>query len=300
MTHLKISIVTPSFNQEEFLEQTILSVSKQKYPNLEYIVIDGGSSDSSLEIIKKYSSVINYWVSEKDNGHGDGLNKGFSVSTGEIMGWINSDDMLTSWSLRTVEEIFSKFPHVHWIQGFTSSWNRTGQMTWAGRNPKNIYDYLIGDYAWIQQESVFWRRSLWEKAGGAISTDMKFMVDGELWSRFFLYEQLYTVDCVLGGWRSYGINRASQNYLECLKEMEGAIEKMRSKCLSQVLATAEELLRYKNLARSRAALKTIGSGNTVKILAKTAAKKVFMNACYRTISWDLESNSWVEKTIPFR
>ena len=166
MNHPKISIITPSFNQEEFIEDTLRSVVLQEYPNLEYIVIDGGSSDHSVDIIRNYSDKISYWTSEHDGGHGAGLNKGFKQSTGEIMGWINSDDLLTSWSLRSVAEIFTKFPHVNWIQGFTSSWNRQGQMTGSSRNPKNIYDYLTGNYAWIQQESVFWRRSLCDKAGG--------------------------------------------------------------------------------------------------------------------------------------
>ena len=92
-TQLKISIVTPSFNQAQFLEYTLKSVIDQNYPNLEYFVIDGGSSDSSIDIIKKYSDRITNWVSEKDKGHGNAINKGFQESTGEIMAWINSDDL---------------------------------------------------------------------------------------------------------------------------------------------------------------------------------------------------------------
>ena len=88
----KISIVTPSYNQGDFLEQTILSVLNQNYPNLEYIIIDGGSTDKSMEIIKKYEKYISYWISEKDNGQADAIKKGFRKSSGEIFAWINSDD----------------------------------------------------------------------------------------------------------------------------------------------------------------------------------------------------------------
>ena len=108
MKYPKISIVTPSFNQAEFLEQTICSVLNQNYPNLEYIIIDGGSTDGSVEIIKKYADKFTYWVSEKDNGQYDAINKGFSHTTGDIMGWINSSDIYYPWTLSMIAEIFEK------------------------------------------------------------------------------------------------------------------------------------------------------------------------------------------------
>jgi glycosyltransferase involved in cell wall biosynthesis len=89
----KITIVTPSFNQGEFLEETIQSVLNQGYPNLEYIIIDGGSTDKSVDIISKYSKELSYWVSEKDNGQSEAINKGFRKATGEIVTWLNSDDL---------------------------------------------------------------------------------------------------------------------------------------------------------------------------------------------------------------
>jgi glycosyltransferase involved in cell wall biosynthesis len=114
MIHLpKISIVTPSFNQGMFLEKTILSVLEQGYPNLEYIIIDGGSSDNSVEIIKKYEKHLAYWESEPDQGQSHAINKGFERATGEIFGWLNSDDWyaIERWWMRTVI-LFLGYPNV--------------------------------------------------------------------------------------------------------------------------------------------------------------------------------------------
>lgn len=160
MLYPKISIITPSYNQGEFLEQTLQSVICQSYPNLEYIVVDGGSSDNSLAIIKKYEPWLHRWCSEPDGGHASALKKGFKWSSCEIMCWINSDDMLAPWSLKAVADIFMRFPHVNWIQGYASAWCSSGFMTSSYPNNRCIYDFLVSSNSFIQQESTFWRRSL--------------------------------------------------------------------------------------------------------------------------------------------
>ena len=198
----KITIITPVYNQVDYLEATIQSVINQNYPNLEYIVIDGGSTDGTLEIIKSYQSHITKWVSEPDKGMYDALNKGFCLSTGDVMGWINSDDVLLPQSLFNVARLFTELPQVSWIQGLNCVIDLKGQIV-KMVIPKrfSLIRILNGDYRWIQQESAFWRRSLWDKSGGHLHNDLKLAGDFELWFRFFQYEKLFYVNIPFGAWR---------------------------------------------------------------------------------------------------
>jgi len=207
----KISIVTPSFNQGQFLEETILSVIGQGYPNLEYILIDGGSTDNSAEIIRKYEGRLAYWVSESDGGMYEAIQKGFAKSTGEIMGWINSDDILHRNALFTIAELFT-LPGVSWIQGIPNVIDEKGRLVQTiNLGPWSELRFYTDDYC-IQQESTFWRRELWNNAGGYISTEYKLAGDYELWSRFFHHAKLFTPSCMLGGFRLRRENQLSLNW----------------------------------------------------------------------------------------
>lgn len=198
----KISIVTPSYNQADFLESTIRSVLGQHYTNLEYIVIDGGSIDGSVEIIERYASDFAYWVSERDGGHANALNKGFARTTGEIMGWINSDDILQQGALSLLAEIFTEFSEIEWLTGQRSYIDPAGRTVLAYHPPRySRLGFLAGDYRWIQQESTYWRRKLWEKAGGYVSEAYQMAVDFELWVRFFRCARLYNMDGLIGSFR---------------------------------------------------------------------------------------------------
>lgn len=199
----KISIITPNYNQAKYLEETILSVLNQGYPNLEYIIIDGGSTDNSVEIIKKYSDRLAYWESVPDKGMYDAIQKGFARSSGEIMAWINSDDMYQSRSFFTVAEIFQKFSQVNWLLGFPSVYDAQSRIVECPHTLRqwSKYDIYIGQYRWIQQESIFWRRSLWDKAGSKIDASLKYAGDFELWNRFFHIDHLYVTTAILSGFR---------------------------------------------------------------------------------------------------
>jgi len=121
-----ISIVTPSFNQAPFLEECIDSILSQNYPNLEYIIMDGGSTDGSVEIIKKYARHLTYWQSQPDGGQYAAINEGFTKTTGEIMAWLNSDDKLHSGSLKIVGGVFKHFEGIDWLTGRPTAWDENG------------------------------------------------------------------------------------------------------------------------------------------------------------------------------
>src|SRR5882757_8097497 len=172
MSFPKISVVTPSFNQGNFLEETILSVLDQQYPNLEYIIIDGGSTDNSVEIIKKYEKQLAYWVSESDDGMYYALQKGMSKTTGDIMTWINSDDLLSPKSLFWVADLFERYLRIEWIGGSVCLLDEESNIVYTmGQKHRNRFSYYLKDYRYVQQEGTFWRRQLWEKTGSHISTE---------------------------------------------------------------------------------------------------------------------------------
>lgn len=208
-TFPKISIVTPSFNQAEHLELTLKSVLDQGYPNLEYIVIDAGSVDGSVDIIRKYSDRLAYWVSEPDKGHADGINKGFARATGEIMGWVNSSDVYFPWTLDTVAQVFSDVTEARWITGISTELVEGIGPQDVSVGSRNLYDFLSGNYRWIQQESIFWKRELWDSVGGSLNVNAKFACDFELWLRFFKRTRLYAVNTILAGFRYHEDGRSS-------------------------------------------------------------------------------------------
>jgi glycosyltransferase involved in cell wall biosynthesis len=177
----KISIITPSYNQGQYIEETILSVINQDYPNIEYIVMDGGSNDQTVEIIKKYESKITYWVSEKDKGQADAINKGFARATGDILCWLNSDDYFFDGTLKFVAEklnankkeiLFGEVDHIY-----------EPQKTIKHSNAKNKFDnYNLELYDYIIQPGSFWTKKVWEEIG-ALDQDFHFVFDWDWFVR---------------------------------------------------------------------------------------------------------------------
>jgi glycosyltransferase involved in cell wall biosynthesis len=228
---LKISIVTPSYNQGGFLHETIDSVLSQQDPNLEYVIIDGGSTDGSVDLIKQHARSLTYWVSEPDQGHYDAINKGFSHTTGDIMAWINSDDKYLPGAFSVVRDIFTQFPDIQWLSTVQAlGWNANGQATSinfsGGFNRTSFFKGgnlpTKGSFQrrFIQQESTFWRRSLWEQAGGRLDSTLQLAADFELWARFYQHSELYGVLAPLGGFRSHGNQRSVLHAEQYLSEAE--------------------------------------------------------------------------------
>jgi len=260
----KISIVTPNFNGGAYLEQTIESVLSQKYPNLEYIIIDGGSTDESISIIKKHESRLAYWVSEPDKGLYDAIQKGFDKSTGEIMAWINSDDLYHPKAFFTVAELF-ELNGVNWLQGIPSVFDEMGRTVYV--NPIKRWtklDYYLGNFAWIQQESIFWRRSLWEVSGKKIATDMKYAGDLELWLRFFRHDKLFVTHALLGGFRQRSKGQLSLNFLEQYKEEARA--KIQDEITNNIPVAERDLL--KKIVAQNSLIAKIRSVVLKKIISK--------------------------------
>lgn len=229
MNYPKISIVTPSFNQGKYLEETIQSILSQNYPNLEYIIIDGKSSDNSVEIIKKYEKYLNYWVSEEDEGLYYALQKGFLRSSGEIMGWLNSDDLLHRKALFTVANIFENNSNINWIQGRPSMYDESGMTVDTHDHVYSKYHFYLKQYTtgrFIQQESTYWKRALWLKAGGNISTSFRYAGDFDLWIRFFKFELLHYTNALIGGYRVTANQISRSKQTEYLAECNAIIDKI--------------------------------------------------------------------------
>jgi len=176
-----VSIITPSYNQASYLEQTIQSVLGQDYPRVEYLVIDGASTDGSVEIVKKYENRLAYWISEKDRGQADAINKGLARAKGDILAWLNSDDYYLPNTISAVVKCFEENPDVVMVYGDMLAVNGNGQTINVIKYKQLALEDLIC-FQIIGQSSVFFRRSALEKTG-LLDTSFHFMLDHHLWIR---------------------------------------------------------------------------------------------------------------------
>lgn len=217
----RITVVMPSFQHAAFLEDAVQSVLSQNYGNLELIIVDGGSTDGTVSIIQKYADRLAFWCSEPDGGQYDAINKGFARSTGEILCWLNSDDMFFPWTLRTVASIFTQLAEVEWISTLQPGfWDHNGFCLGFQNVPgfsreaffDGCYTPATGRFlAYIQQESTFWRRGLWERAGGGLRSQFSLAADFDLWGRFYAQAKLYGVGSPLAGFRITAGQRSMQS-----------------------------------------------------------------------------------------
>lgn len=230
----KISVVTPSYNQGQFLEECICSVLGQNYPNLEYIVIDGGSTDNSVEIIKKYESQITFWVSEKDNGQSDAINKGFSHATGDIIAWLNSDDLYYKNSLWKIAEIYSRninqIDEVGFIlgNGYRYRWPEKTMSRFCPKNVAFSQKVLAEGLDYILQPSVFVIRKAAQKVG-YLKQSLHYCMDWEWWYRLSQEHKVIVTDQMLSLSREYDETKTSTGKMRRWIEIQQLTQMMSRK-----------------------------------------------------------------------
>lgn len=175
----QISIVTPSFEQGRFLGRTIASVLSQGYPTLEYVVQDGGSQDETIDVLRRFEQSLTRWASESDDGQADAINRGFAGTTGEVMGWLNSDDLLLPGALRYVGRYFAAHPDVDVVYGHRLMIDESDRQIGAWiMPPHDDLALTLADY--VPQETLFWRRRAWEAAGGWVDPSFGYAIDWDL------------------------------------------------------------------------------------------------------------------------
>lgn len=208
----KISIVTPSFNQSVYLEQSIQSVLSQGYPNLEYIVIDGGSTDGSTDIIRKYNDRITFWISAPDQGQSDALNQGFSRTTGDIIGWLNSDDTYQPGTFTEVANIFTRNDMDIIMSEYFGLMDESGKIFSLKKNEYIDHDTLIRFWKTngmtVNQPSVFFRRELISNMHPVFDVSLCYAMDYDLWLRLSRDRPFHVVP---GHWANYRLHQDSKS-----------------------------------------------------------------------------------------
>ena len=216
MSNLSITIITPNLNGDQFLEACILSIKNQQYPNLKHVVIDGGSTDNSINILEKTGAA--YEVVKGFNNY-DAIDYGFKKYPSDIQAWLNSDDLYREGAITTVMNAFENFSEISWLTGTPSTSNDQGVIRiWDAHVFPSIskYTWTLSSNIFIQQESTFWRQELYDKVGG-ISKDYRYANDYDLWFQFFKTELLYSIPQVLASFRMHSTAQISvsnkENYL---------------------------------------------------------------------------------------
>lgn len=213
-----VSIVTPSYNQAHFIEETIQSVLGQTYPNLEYIIVDGGSTDGSREIIERYADRLAWWVSERDQGQTDALNKGFARSRGEILAWLNSDDTYLPNAVAEAVEFLQSHPEAGMVYGDANLVDETGVV--LGRFPARQTDYqkLRRGFVHIPQQASFFRASLWRQVG-PLDPSFYFAMDYDLWVRLARLAPLVYTPRLWANFRLHASGKSVASDDRCWPEM---------------------------------------------------------------------------------
>lgn len=216
----RISIVTPSYNQGPFIEETIQSVLLQEYPNFEYIIIDGGSTDHTQEIIKKYESQLTYWISEPDRGQSHAINKGIQKATGDIVFWLNSDDICLPGAFRRVAMTFQADPTVALVTGQTQVINEQGKMIGELRSDFSSWDELVTNPRnSVRQISTFFSRRLFDELG-YVDESLHIAMDTELMVRFTQFHSPRILNEYLTAYRVHSGAKTQQQLIRGYEETD--------------------------------------------------------------------------------
>lgn len=224
----RITVVTPSYNQGDYIEETIQSIIGQQYPNLEYFIVDGGSTDQTVSIINKYSTSVDWWVSEKDKGQTDAINKGFKRATGEIVNWINSDDILYPDALFHIAQTFMMNPGAGFVYGKTLRFNSKGPMEMMQHDVPDL-PLMYYYYFPYGQQACFYRRGILEKVG-YLNESLQFSMDYDLFVRLHLHAKTVKTDFLVGGFRDHDQSKTNKLETVMVKENLGVF-----RCLLKAL-----------------------------------------------------------------
>lgn len=229
----KISIITPTLNQANFIEQTIKSVLSQNYSDLEYIVVDGGSTDGTLDILKKYRGKLS-WISGKDKGQSDAINKGLKMSSGAIVGYLNSDDVLENGALSQIADFFVAHDDIFWVTGKCFIIDGRGRRTRFLVNwYKNIFLKYFRSFAtliitnYISQPATFWKREILENVG-LFKTSLHYSMDYDHWLRISKNYKLGFIDTYLASFRIHKTSKTSTKLSQQLAENYSIVQKYSS------------------------------------------------------------------------
>jgi glycosyltransferase involved in cell wall biosynthesis len=213
-----ISIVTPSYHQAGYIEETIQSVLSQDYPHIEYLIADGGSTDGTIDIIKKYEAKLAWWASEKDKGQTDAINKGLSRAKGDIFAWINSDDTYEPGAVTAAVKYLQDHPEVGMVYGNCNYINESGDVIGKFSSAQTNYSLLRRGYTHIPQQTMFFRAALWKQVG-PLDPSFYFAMDYDLWTRI---AALTEIKYVPQTWANFRLHFSGKTFLaddRCWPEM---------------------------------------------------------------------------------
>ena len=277
----KISLVTPSYNQGAFLEETIRSVLTQGYPGLEYIIIDGGSKDNSVEIIRKYEKLLTTWVSEADKGQADAINKGFARSTGELLCWLNSDDLLYPGALFEIASQFIRNPNLDLVYGDVDFGVSTSNVERriCGR-PFDFLSMFRRLEVPVPQQGSIWRRSAFDKVGG-LSNHWQVVLDQDLFIRLADQCNLLYVPKSLGLFRDHKNSKSSA---------------LKSKWIAELPALYEA---YFEQGQFRHDIEPLKAETTAVVMLTCGSLSAQLGNCWKTIQF-VSRAFLIDPIFPFR